>query len=156
MIQHALHILRMGGGLKPPGGGAPPPTDSWHICDRALVLAGVLGVLGFLGILAQNLEKIVPEPSQIEARGFKNRVQRLQNRARSPPRRNFSKMFNLRGSRGACSRVLPGLKSQLGSKLEAQDPPKSRPKPEKSYVKTQYVFGIDCGRVRTSFSIGFL
>ena len=53
----------MGGGLKPPGGGAPPPTDSWHICDRALVLAGVLGVLGFLGILAQNLEKIVPELS---------------------------------------------------------------------------------------------
>ena len=56
--------------LNPPGGGAPPPTHSWRICDRGLVLAGVLGVLGFLGILAQNLEKIVPEPSQIEARGL--------------------------------------------------------------------------------------
>ena len=30
----------------------------------------------------ENLEKIVPRPSKIEARG-------LQNRARSPPRRNF-------------------------------------------------------------------
>ena len=121
--------------------------------NRARGLQG--GVLGFLGILAQNLEKIIPEPSQIEARGFKNRVQRLQNRARSPPRRNFSKMFNLRGSRGACSRVLPGLKSQLGSKLEAQDPPKSRPKPEKIDVKKQHVFGIDFGRVRTLFWKGF-
>ena len=140
---------------NPPGGGAPPPTHSWRICDRGLVLAGVLGVLGFLGILAQNLEKIVPEPSQIEARGLKNRVQRLQNRARSPSRGNFSQMFNLRGSRGACSRVLPGLKSQLGSKLEAQDPPKSRPKPEKIDVKKQHVFGIDFGRVRTLFWKGF-
>ena len=79
----------VGGGLKPPRGGAPPPTHSWRICDRGLVLAGVLGVLGFLGILAQNLEKIVPEPSQIEARGLKNRVQRLQNRAWRLSRRNF-------------------------------------------------------------------
>ena len=69
--------------IETPRGGAPPPTHSWRICDRGLVLAGVLGVLGFLGILAQNLEKIVAEPSQIEARGLKNRVQRLQNRARS-------------------------------------------------------------------------
>ena len=43
--------------LKPPGGGAPPPTHSWRICDRGLVLAGVLGVLGFLGILAKNLRE---------------------------------------------------------------------------------------------------
>ena len=88
--------------LKPPGGGAPPPTHSWRICDRGLVLAGVLGVLGFLGILAQNLEKIVPEPSQIEARSLKNRVQRLQNRARSPPRRYFLKTSILRALQGSC------------------------------------------------------
>ena len=79
----------MGGGLKTPWGGTPPPTHSWRIRDRGLVVAGVLGVLGFLGILAQNLEKIVPELSQIEARGLKNRVRGLQNRARRPPRRNF-------------------------------------------------------------------
>ena len=68
--------------IETPRGGAPPPTHSWRICDRGLVLAGVLGVLGFLGILAKNLEKIVPEPSQIEFRG-------LQNRAWSPPKRHF-------------------------------------------------------------------
>ena len=44
---------------------------------------------------------------------------------------------------------------QLGSKLEAQDPPKSRPKPEKIDVEKQHVFGIDFGRVRTSFRKGF-
>ena len=60
--------------LKPPGGGAPPPTHSWRICDRGLVLAGVLGVLGNLGILGKNLENIAPDRSQIEARGLKNRA----------------------------------------------------------------------------------
>ena len=75
--------------LKPPGGGAPPPTHSWRICDRGLVLAGVLGVLGNLGILGKNLENIAPERSQIEPRGLKNRGRGLQNRARSPPRRHF-------------------------------------------------------------------
>ena len=75
--------------IETPRGGAPPPTHSWRICDRGLVLAGVLGVLGFLGILAKNLEKIVPEPSQIEFRGLQNRVRGLQNRARRPPRRHF-------------------------------------------------------------------
>ena len=67
----------MGGGLKPPGGGAPPPTHSWRICDRFFVLAGVLGVLGLealLGILAQNPEKIIPEPSPMEPRGLQKRV----------------------------------------------------------------------------------
>ena len=60
--------------LKPPGGGAPPPTHSWRICDRGLILAGVLGVLGNLGILGKNLENIAPERSQIEPRGLKNRA----------------------------------------------------------------------------------
>ena len=44
---------------------------------------------------------------------------------------------------------------QLGSKLEAQEAPKSSPKPEKIDVKKQHVFGIDFERVRTSFWKGF-
>ena len=44
-----------------------------------------------------------------------------------------------------------GYNGQLGSKLEAQDLPKSRPKPEKIDVKKQHVFGIEFLRVRTSF-----
>ena len=52
--------------LKPPRGGAPPPTHSWRTCARGLVLAGVLGVLGFLGILLKDCEKIVPKLYQIE------------------------------------------------------------------------------------------
>ena len=32
---------------------------------------------------------------------------------------------------------------QLGSKLEAQEAPKSRPEPQKIDVKKQHVFGID-------------
>ena len=39
--------------------------------------------------------------------------------------------------------------------LEAQDPPKSRPKPVKMDVKKQHVFGIDFGKVRTLFWKGF-
>ena len=73
-IQHADGTPSVAGGLKPPGGGAPPPTHSWRICDRGLVLAGVLGVLGNLGILGKNLENIAPERSQIEPRGLKNRA----------------------------------------------------------------------------------
>ena len=81
---------------NPPGGGAPPPTHSWRTCARGLVLAGVLGVLGSLGILATNVKKIVPEPVQIEPRGLKNRAWGFQNRAWSLPRRYFFKSFNLR------------------------------------------------------------
>ena len=33
--------------------------------------------------------------------------------------------------------------SQLGSKLEAQEAPKSRPEPQKIDVKKQHVFDID-------------
>ena len=75
--------------IETPRGGTPPANHPWRICDRGLVLAGVLGVLGFLGILAKNLEKIIPEPSHMEPRGLKNRARGLQNRARSPPRRHF-------------------------------------------------------------------
>ena len=45
--------------------------------------------------------------------------------------------------------------SQLGSKLEAQEAPKSRPEPQKIDVKKQHVFGIDFGWVWTSFWKGF-
>ena len=45
--------------------------------------------------------------------------------------------------------------SQLGSNLEAQEAPKSRPKAEKIDVKKQHIFDIDFGRVRTSFWSGF-
>ena len=48
----------------------------------------------------------------------------------------------------------PGAASSAAD-LEAQDPPKSKPKPEKNDVKKQHVFGIDFGRVRTSFWKGF-
>ena len=79
----------VGGGLKPPGGGAPPPTHSWRICDRGLVLAGVLGVLGNLGILGKNLENIAPERSQIGLGASKIEPRGLQNRAWSSPRHHF-------------------------------------------------------------------
>ena len=88
MVPHASHTFG-GRRIETPRGGEPPPTHSWRICDRGLVLAGVLGVLGFLGILAKNLEQIVPEPSQIEFRGLQNQARGVQNRARSPPRRYF-------------------------------------------------------------------
>ena len=70
----------------------------------------------------ENLEKIDLRPSKIEARG-------LQNRTRSPPRRNFKKMLNLRGSKWATPEVFWCQNGQLGSNLEAQEAPKSRPKP---------------------------
>ena len=39
--------------------------------------------------------------------------------------------------------------------LEAQEAPKSSPKPYKIDVEKQHIFGIDFGRVRTSFWKGF-
>ena len=50
---------------------------------------------------------------------------------------------------------MEAILSQLGSNLEAQEAPKSRPKPEKIDVEKQHVFGIDFVRVRTSFFKGF-
>ena len=86
----------MAGGLKPPGGGAPPPTHSWRICDRGLVLAGVLGVLGNLGILGKNLENIAPERSQIEPRGLKNRAPGRPKSSLEASKTPFFKTSNLR------------------------------------------------------------
>ena len=45
--------------------------------------------------------------------------------------------------------------AELGSNLEAQEAPKSRPEPAKIDVEKQHVFSIDFGRVRTSFWKGF-
>ena len=96
----------------------------------------------------KNHDKIVPGPSKMEARG-------LPNRARKRPRRYFWRASNLRGSKGAAAEVFWGQNVQLGAKLEAQEPPKSRPKAEKIDVKKQHDFGIDFGRFRTSFWRGF-
>ena len=49
----------------------------------------------------------------------------------------------------------PGAASSAAD-LEAQDPPKSRPKPEKNDVKKQHVFGIDFGRSWASKSAALL
>ena len=52
----------------------------------------------------------------------------------------------------------PGFGTKLGPKLGpklAQDPPKSRPKPEKSDIEKQHSFDIDFGRVQASFWKGF-
>ena len=89
-----------------------------------------------------------PGGSKIEAWGFPNQP-------KSPPRRNFLKTSTFEGSWEPAPFVADGYNGQLGSKLEAQDLPKSRPKPEKIDVKKRHVFGIDLGRVRTSFFKGF-
>ena len=90
----------MGRRIEDPLGGdtAAPPHLAQGIQGKDLCTLGVLGILGVLGMLGvlsvrrplrrneqnnfENLAKIVPEPSEIDPRG-------LQNRARSPPRRNF-------------------------------------------------------------------
>ena len=152
--------------MKPPGGehrrpptlGGPANLGSMPFLGRSLIFMFffcALGVLGFLGILAKNLEKIIPEPSHMEPRGLKNRARGLQNRAWSPPRRHFLKTLNLRRVKRSYIGIFWGQKSQLGSILEAQDPPKSRPKPEKSDVEKQHIFQIDFGRVQASFWKGF-
>ena len=51
--------------------------------------------------------------------------------------------------------VLGGQNTQLGSVLEAQEAPKSRPKPEKIDVEKQHILGIDFYKVRASFWKGF-
>ena len=84
----------------------------------------------------QNLRKLGPDPQ-------KSRPGAFQNRAWSPPRHHFHKMFNLRSLRGGFLFTKITFFGQLGSKLEAQEAPKSSPKPEKIDVKKQHVFGID-------------
>ena len=100
----------------------------------------------------ENLAKIVPRPSKIEPWG-------LQNRAWRPPRRHFLRTLNLRRVKRSYIIRFGGQKSQLGSILEAQDPPKSMPKPEKIDVEKQYILstileGVDV--VLEVFLVGFL
>ena len=112
-----------------------------------------------LGIHGQKHEKILKKlnlrPFKIELGAFKIEAQGLQNRPRRPPRRHLFKNLNLSSLRGASPITKIAILGQLGSKLEAQDPPKLRPKPEKIDVKKQHVFNIDFGRARTSFWKGF-
>ena len=84
----------------------------------------------------ENLAKIVPRPSKIEAQG-------LQNRAWSLPRCNFSKTVSLRRFQRSHIKIFRGQESQLGSILELQNPPKSRPRREKIDVKKRRIFDID-------------
>ena len=85
---HFFHFL-----IEPPPGGstaAHPPLAVWPFVIEFLFggFFAFLGVLGFLGILAKNLEKIIPQPSQIEFRGPQNQGRGVQNPARRPPRRH--------------------------------------------------------------------
>ena len=50
---------------------------------------------------------------------------------------------------------MEAILSQLGSILEAQEAPKSRPRREKIEVKKQHVFGIDFLVAQASFWDGF-
>ena len=87
-------------------------------------------------VLAQDPPRTLPKPSKIEAGS-------LQNRAWNPPRRYFQKTFNLRGCKRATIAMLEAFWSQLGSILEAPDPPKSRSKPQNIDVENRHVSGID-------------
>ena len=84
----------------------------------------------------ENIAKIAPRPSKIEPWG-------LQNRAWSPPRRHFYKTLNLRRFKWADATIFGGQTSQLGSILEAQEGPKSKPKREKIDVGKRHSFDID-------------
>ena len=68
-----------------------------------------------------------------------------------PSKTQFLKDTLLKIVQGGVPFVKFAIFSQLGSILEAQDPPKSRPKPEKIDVVKQDVFNIDFGRVQASF-----
>ena len=61
----------------------------------------------------------------------------------------------LRQAKNAVGFNTPGAASSAAD-LEAQDLPKSRPKPEKIDVKKQHVFGIDFYRVQAPVSEDFL
>ena len=116
-----------------------PKIEAWRLQPSSLMR---------LVIFSPNLAlKSMPgglKPSNIEAQG-------LQNRAWSPPRRHFLRTLNLRRFKRSYPTRFWGQKSQLGSILEAQDPPKSKPKPEKIDVEKQHVFGIDFLRIWTRF-----
>ena len=103
----------------------------------------------------QKYPKNEPQGPKSRPGGSKIEAQRVQNRPQSPPRPYFLKMSSLSWLRRACSIVFWGHDGQLGSILEAQEAPKSRPKPEKIDVEKRCIFSIDFGRVGTSFWKGF-
>ena len=77
-------------------------------------------------------------------------AQSLQNRGpeapKSSPERSKTRFFktsNLSTSKKSVPYEEIAIFSQLGSILEAQDPPKSRPKPEKIDVEKRHIFDID-------------
>ena len=89
-----------------------------------------------------------PGASQIEAQTLQNRAWRPPKSSLEPSKTPFLKTSNLRWfferPRRAVSKQKIRFLSELDSILEAHDPPKSRPKPEKIDVEKQHVFGIDC------------
>ena len=83
--------------------------------------------------------------------GVKIGSRRLQNRSWSAPRRHFGRLWVEEGNKRQSVVAKNAIWSQLGSKLEAQEPPKSKAKPQKIDVGKQAIFSIDFWRVRTSF-----
>ena len=103
----------------------------------------------------ENFEKSIPEPSKIETWSFQNRGQEPPKSMSEPSETPFLKTFNLRRLKKASPLEKNAFWSQLGSKLEAQEVPKSRPNPEKIGVEKHHIFDIDFGRVQASFWVGF-
>ena len=79
---------------------------------------------------------------------FQNRAWRLQGRC-------FLKTSILRAPQRSCAKVFGSQSAELGSMLEAQEPPKSRPRREKIEVQKQYIFQEGFLFVRPSFWKGF-
>ena len=90
--------------------------------------------------VTEHIEKIIPKLLKVEGRSPQNGDPGLE---KIPPRHHFQKTSNLTSFRGGVRVVKFAILGQLGSKLEAQDPPKSRPKPEKIDVEKRHIFDID-------------
>ena len=81
-------------------------------------------------------EKRDPAPLKSRPRGF-------QNRGLGPPRHYFEGHLVYEDKKGASLKFSRAQNAQLGSNLEAQEAPKSRPEPQKIDVEKQHVFSID-------------
>ena len=122
--------------IETPRGGEHrrPPTLGTFVIEL-LFWQAFLAFLAFLAFWPKISKKSFQNSPKSRLGASKIEPGGLQNRARSPPRRHFLKTLNLRGSKWAAGINFIGFKSQLGPNLEAQDPPKSRPKPEKIDVQ---------------------
>ena len=98
--------------------------------------------------LMKILPKILPKPIQMSPEIDPKSIQ-------GPLGAHFRPKLNLERPKTRHESPKSAPNRQLGPKVEAPEGPKSRPKPEKSDVRNQHVFGIDFGRVRTSFWKGF-